>query len=153
MANKPKYGRVRYDFPVTDYAAKYLLDGIYLGELCWANGRKDAGDFRMLLKNRGSDSLNFVLWDMIFIKQEDIRNKGSQERFSLMKYIAEQACIGYQPHPIGRVVSFRMTEMYRLRALTKKVLDSGWEGLVVRNMDQPYVDGQTVNWIKIKEEF
>lgn len=141
--NKPKYGRVRRDYPVTRAAAR-LPDGIYLGELYWNEGRT-IEDFHGLLAHKGDDNLKLALWGVL--EYGGRCNISTEETVEILEAIRPLLPPG---GPISIVPYWWVKNRTELLDLAGEVLSEGWEGLVVRNPGATYSGGTTSQWIKIK---
>lgn len=97
----------------------------------------------------GSDAkLNFVLFDLLALDGEDLRDRPLTERKKKLKALMKDAppVLAYSEH------TDRMTEK-GLREIRKK----GMEGIVCKRADSPYAAGKRGDWLKLKfrgsEEF
>lgn len=141
IVNKPVYGRIRQDFPVTE-VAKGLPDGIYTCELYWDQG-KTIADFHKFLSKKTSDNLNCAIWGCIQYKNET--RISTKRNFEIMEEIR-----GIVKEPVIINPYWYIKNREELLALEKRILGEGWEGLVVRLMSAIYVDGLSRSWIKLK---
>ena len=146
LVNKPKYGRWRTDFPITEIAKRILPDGIYLGELHYGEGRTKQ-DFYDLLRHKYSDELRFALFGVLcFEDQKPVATEETIEFLTEMKNKLPKSS------PLF-VVPFWITKSkLELEQLAVNVLSEGWEGLVVRNMRTVWREGSSCDWIKIKRK-
>lgn len=141
--NKPKYGRVRKEYPITREAA-CLPDGIYLGELYWNEGRT-VEDFYGLLAHKADDNLKLAIWGVLEYGQErEIRTERTVEILEEIRLLL----------PAGGHISvipyWWVKSEEELRSLAGEILGQGWEGLVVRNPGAVYSGGTSSGWIKVK---
>jgi len=145
--NKAKYGRWRFDYPaLNEFAQLDLEDGIYLAELFWNEGRTKE-DFYGFLSRRESDELNLGLWGVLETKsKKDFITEETYRFLSSLKNKVKEF-----KHLI--IVPFWFVKsVEELSCLAKQILSEGWEGLVVRNVNAIYREGQSINWIKIKRK-
>ena len=145
--NKDKYGRVRKSYPALDEFAKLeLQDGVYLAELYWGDGRTKQ-EFYQFLSNKASDELRLAIWGILQMEKNVMVDTDTTYRILAdMK----DKCKGFKYLSIVPFWYVRSKGM--LIDLTNRILDEGWEGLVVRNKDAVYIDGQSVKWVKIKKK-
>ena len=143
--NKPKYGRWRTDYPITNIAKDILPEGIYLGELYWNNG-KTKQDFYDLLRHKYDDNLKLAIFGVLNYRgKEDITTEETLEILENLKKRLD--------FPNLHVVRYWvMDEKPKLVKLAEKILNEGWEGLVVRNMGEIWREGNSINWIKVKKK-
>ena len=143
--NKPKYGRWRTDYPVTQFAASLLPDGIYLGELYWNFG-KTKEDFYSLLRHKYDDRLKLAIFGVLSYKgKEDLTTEDTLDILQILKKVLRFPFL----HVIRLWVPQNKEELIRI---AQGILMQGWEGLVVRNPGAIWQEGNSVNWIKIKKK-
>ena len=143
-SNKPRYGRIRQDFPVTEQAKK-LPSGIYIGELYWNEGRT-IKDFHAFLSHKADDNLKLKIWSVLAFKNEE--EIATDRNYQILEEIRNE--LGNSP--ISIVDYWKIQDEKQLMDLKDKILAEGWEGLVLRNRGVIYQDGQSINWIKIKRQ-
>jgi len=143
LINKPKYGRIRIECPITEIARRRLPDGIYLGELIYKDGRTYK-DFYGLLRNKCSDNLKLRLWNIILLENKDYSNESPFKIFEILNQIDPQT------EYLSVVPNWIIENEKNLLILKNRIFSEGWEGLVVRNPNSKYWDGSSIDWIKIK---
>lgn len=144
VVNKPKYGRIRKDCPITE-AASRLPEGIYLGELFWNEGRT-VQDFYGLLAHKADDRLKVALWGVLEYGQE--RAISTERTVEILEEIRPLLAAG---GPISIIPYWWVHSPEELRDLAQRILSEGWEGLVVRNLQAVYTGGISSQWIKVKK--
>ena len=141
--NKDKYGRIRKNYPVTEEFKKLNLPkGIYLGELFWNEGRTKE-DFYGFLSHKTDDNLNLAIWGTLQLKDKiDI---STEDTYNFLEKIPNQEHVIVAPY-------IKLYNESELKLFAESIIDSGYEGVVIRNMDAVYRNGQSVKWTKIKKK-
>ncbi len=140
--NKPRYGKLRFDFPAVE-EAKILPDGIYLGELYWNEG-KTIKDFHGFLAHKTDDRVQLGIWGVLEFQNE--REISTERNYEILWFLRTKLL---SANNIGVVPFWRVAVQEQLDNLVIEYGD--WEGLVIRNLDAVYRNGQSVQWIKIKK--
>jgi len=146
--NKDKYGRYRLDYPALyEFKKLNLPDGIYLAELYYGAGRTKE-DFYQLLRNKASNDLNLALFGIL--QKLDRTNFDARQTFN---YFSHYSKLTEHFEHLRIVPMWMVMDWKELRQLIKKwIYELGYEGLVVRNENSVWTDGQHINWIKIKRK-
>jgi len=143
--NKSKYGRIRLDYNITKEAEK-LPDGIYLGELYWNEG-KTIEDFHSFLSHKTDNNLKLAIWGVLEYQGE--KNIITERNYEILKEIRKYL---KNAQFISIITYYIVKNEKELKEIADKILKEGWEGVVIRNLNQTYNEGQSLNWIKIKKE-
>lgn len=148
--NKPKYGRFRFGYKaLEEFKELGLPDGIYLGELYWDEGRTKE-DFYNFLSHKVDDGLKLSLWGIL---QYGTRTRiNSDETYRILEEIREK--IKEKGFKYLSVVEFwRVNNVDELDEKVREyIFEKGYEGLVIRDDEGVWDDGQTVRFIKVKEK-
>ncbi len=134
-------------------AVSELLKGraaVLDGEMTVAgeNGIPDFSALQAYAKNKSGGGLNYVLFDLLALDGEDLRNLPLCGRKEKLKKLLKgaPATLSYSGH------TFKMTES-SLKILKEK----GIEGVVAKDKNSAYVGGGNDSWLKLKfrncEEF
>ena len=105
------------------------------------NGVSDFGALQAYVKNKGTEGLNYVIFDLLALDGKDLRECPLIERKKKLKVLLKNAppVISYSEH----------TEK-----ITKKNLDAvknrGIEGIVAKRSDSLYIAGKNGDWQKLK---
>ena len=150
MVNKDKYGNHRIDFPVIDEIKSLgLTNHILTGELYTELG-KDVYDF---LRNRKSDKLKFGVFGIYeFIKGGNNYYKpkdkviNSNMRIELEKVFANQNF--KSTHLIEREIAKNYQDLIRIK---DNFIAKGYEGIVAKNLNSVWCNGDTREWGKFKK--
>ncbi len=104
------------------------------------NGMPDFGAVQSYAK-RGGQGLCYVLFDLLALDGEDLRNLPLSERKQKLKTLLKDAppVLKYSEH------TERMTKT-QCETLKKR----GWEGIVAKRADAPYTAGKNGDWQKLK---
>lgn len=94
-----------------------------------------------LQKERGW--LRYMVFDILFYKGKDVRSKSFFERKKILKIAVKEANNKY-------IISVKST-ISKKKELFKKVKEKHMEGIVLKNIYNPYVPGlKHKDWIKVK---
>lgn len=123
-------------------ASLNINDGVLDGEVIVGKGTRD--DFNALqsaLKAQQYDALTYIAFDLLSLDDIDLRNLPLIQRKSLLKATLECAPghVGYS-HEARSPVS---------KAL-KVAVDAGYEGIVSKRANSPYIAGRSDAWLKTK---
>lgn len=115
-----------------------VLDGEMV--VAGKNGIPDFGALQRLIKN-GGGGLNYVVFDLLALDGEDLRNLPLSERKKKLKSLIKNApfIISYSEHTDKMGKS-------RLAALEKQ----GMEGVVAKRKYSEYAEGKNGDWLKFK---
>lgn len=94
------------------------------------------------------DQLEYYIYDIILLINEYPTNNTYEERAKIRKEI--------EPLKLNKtyyVNDFIMESLTQLKKLYHKVLDDGYEGLIMRFLDKPYKSGRGKNMLKIKPSY
>jgi bifunctional non-homologous end joining protein LigD len=122
-----------------------VREAILDGELVAGQGRRD--DFGLLQRTLATTSkkgpLAFILFDLVYIDGVSLMATPLLERKQLLKELAGTLPPGlaYSSHVVGdAAAAFAMAE------------EQGFEGIVSKRLDRPYVPGRGTDWLKCKVE-
>jgi ATP-dependent DNA ligase len=90
---------------------------------------------------RTEDGLRFVAFDLPYFGGTDIRRERWDYRRSALEDLAESFLAPFALSPLLRPVA----------GLAERIWEEGGEGLVIKQVDAPYVPGGRFSWFKIKE--
>jgi len=114
-------------------------DCVLLGELVYHEGK--AGDLYKLLANK--DKLKFHVFDVLEYKGESTRQWPLAARHGFL--------MGHEQLRNIMVPNWIVDNENKVREVFESAVLSGWEGIVVKNTDAPYVDGPC-GWVKMKKK-
>jgi ATP-dependent DNA ligase len=145
-----KYGTERIDWPVLSEISKILLsndinEALLLGELFWEEGKR--GDLYKLLSHKNDNSLNIGIFDFKYLKKEDTIFKGTEMDLLTRKEMLVDIFMKSK-HIIQSTLISNKDE---LQTFYNNVISNGYEGIVVKNLNENYVEGPC-GWVKIKEK-
>lgn len=154
LVNKAKYSRVRTDCPVTWWAKQNLPKGIYLGELLHGDGR----NFVTFNMYKDSDDLWYVIWDVLqmyrvgYADQPYFKRRMELERLVIPNFRLNNLTGVLKPtNPVHLAPQWMIKDENDLWELVDNALALGYEGMVVKNLQSVYKNGETRDWVKIKE--
>ena len=120
-------------------ALNFLPKGIYDGELLVPGGTST--DVKALDKQ---DQLQLMLFDVLEVDGADARNCPQ----SMRREILEAATESLRHHHEIKVTSQHPVSNIELQ----EIWDRGGEGVIIKNVDQTYLEGKRVNgWVKFKK--
>ena len=133
-------------FLVAADALTKLLDGraaVVDGEMVVADkdGVPDFGALQAYLKNKKSGGLNYVIFDLLALDGEDLRELPLIERKQKLNTLLQNApqVLSYSEH------TDKMT-----KAQIKVLKENGMEGIVAKRADSAYIAGKNGDWQKLK---
>ena len=130
-----KHGLIRTDCPITRKVDKLFNGPVHMiGELHYGEGKQH--DLYNLLKNQGSDSLNFTAFDIVELEGVDMRGQTLLTRLGKLSHFRA---------PLGQIVRDRS----EAQICFQKTIDTGYEGIVLKNLDERLVLGPC-GWFKWK---
>jgi bifunctional non-homologous end joining protein LigD len=122
-----------------------VRDAILDGELVAGQGRRD--DFGLLQQILASKAkkgpLTFILFDLVYVDGVSLMSTPLLARKELLEELAGVLPPGlaYSSHVVGdATAAFAMAE------------EQGFEGIVSKRVDRPYVPGRGTDWLKCKVE-
>ncbi len=118
--------------------------------------RKRIADFQTTMTRRRKHNIEsysysvpiqFYVFDILLESEVNLMNNPYTERKSILKNVVKE-------NSVFRVVDFVPADSYSLiEEKFREYSVRGYEGIVVKKMDSPYVSGRTGwRWVKIKEE-
>jgi len=148
--NKSKYGRYRLDYPaLEEFSLLNLPDGIYLAELYWNEGRSKE-DFYSLLRNKTSNELKLAVFGVL--QQKEKTNYTAKETYNYLAELNER-CEEYGFSYFSVVPQWKINDEEELNLLViDYIYKKDYEGLVIKNREAIWREGQSINWIKIKKK-
>lgn len=146
--NKSKYGRYRSNYyALGEFKKLNPPDGIYLAELYWSEGRTKE-DFYGLLRNKTNNELKLAIWGIL--QQYDKIGFTAREVYNYLSWM-ERDIKDKRFKYLSVAPQWWINSEEKLQELIKKyIFDKGYEGLVVKNEDAIWREGQTIKFIKIK---
>jgi len=142
LANKQHHGRIRMDMPVLD-SIRYAIpdDSVFLAELVWGAG-KDFYDFarHKLDPNCGLGFFGCLRYDGV-----QLWNVATYDQ---TRQILEKQTF-YNANAV-LIPSVLVADQEELDDLFERIVSSGFEGLVAKQPDSKYVNGNTYHWTKWK---
>lgn len=133
------------DYPPVVKAVEKIAHNVVLdGEIVVLNS-KGVSDFQALqnYKNTGKGNLTYVVFDLLYLNGEDIREMPLTERKTLLQEVVKQ--LG------GKTVQYSSHVTKDGEKLFKKATEKGLEGIIAKKADSVYEeDRRTMNWLKIK---
>lgn len=151
MVNKDKYGNHRIDLPVLDEIKSLGLNQhIIAGELYMRRGEGAIYDF---LRNRKNDALKFGVFGIYeFIKSGSYykpkdRVKNCDMRTELETLFANKNF--KSTHLIEREIAKDYQDLIRIK---DNFVAKGYEGIVAKNLNSLWCNGDTREWGKFKRE-
>jgi len=103
-------------------------------------------DFGMILRRNfltcpgpGAPPISYVIFDILCLQGKDMRSEILEQRQGVL------GCLRLPPGPVSIIDNFADGE--KLMSLTTQ---RGWEGIVAKDINSPYVPGKSTYWIKIK---
>jgi bifunctional non-homologous end joining protein LigD len=122
-----------------------VREAILDGELVAGQGRRD--DFGLLQRTLATKAkkgpLTFILFDLVYVDGVSLMATPLLERKQLLKELAGVLLpgIAYSSHVLGdATAAFAMAK------------EQGFEGIVSKRLDRPYVSGRGTDWLKCKVE-
>jgi len=135
-----KYGKKREDFELTRWLFNESshLRYVILGELIYYNGL--TGELTELLKNKHSDALKFVPFDIETLNGISLKREPLITRLEIMRR-------EFPISSIGKVVRSKAEALGHF----KKACNQGYEGTVVKSLDSHLQYGPC-HWVKLKKK-
>lgn len=120
-----------------------LTNAILDGEIV-ALDKTHRTDFQLLqnsIHNQDTSSLVYYLFDLLYLDKHDLTSAPLLERKQILNnFVAsDDKILRYSDHVIGHG-----------EAVFKKATKLSLEGIVSKNIDSPYIQKRTRNWLKIK---
>ena len=133
-------------FPSAREAIEKVFSGraaVVDGEMVVVNekGVPDFGALQSYVKSGKKGGLNYVLFDLLALDGEDLRNLPLLERKEKLKALLKNA-------PPVLVYSEHTPKMTKQNI--EAVKEKGMEGIVAKKTDSPYTAGKNGDWVKIK---
>ncbi|HEY0610292.1 MAG TPA: DNA ligase D [Chitinophaga sp.] len=133
------------DYPPVVKAVEKISHNVVLdGEIVVMNS-KGVSDFQALqnYKTTGKGKLIYMVFDLLYLNGEDLRQMPLIERKTLLQEVVKQlgdSTVQYSEHVMDDG-----------EKLFKKAAQKGWEGIIAKKADSVYEeDRRTTNWLKIK---
>ena len=136
-----KYGRVREDLPITNELAGF--QGILVGELYYNDGKSFYDD---ILTHKFSDELKFYIFDILQYGNSWLPNEPLYYRRTLLETILPE-----KPHLV-LAKQYVCKDKNAVLEVFNDAVKRGYEGIVVKNIHSPFVNGTCQNWFKIKHQ-
>jgi ATP-dependent DNA ligase len=137
-----KSGKTRTECNITNEAVN-LPDMTLVGELHYEGGKR--GDLYKLLANAKSDLLHFTAFDIISLNGLNVKNLPLIGR----KEMLLENCPTTKHIHISEVIL--LNNENDLKVVMKQAVERGFEGVVLKNIDGPYMEG-SCSWVKIKNK-
>lgn len=150
LFNKPKYGRIRYDCPITEMA-RDLPNCLLVGELYYGEGK----DFYELLRHKVDNDLKIAVFDILTYQGKDLKDLPYSKRKLYLYELGLKFFDHIYPRindPITLIYSKLIPFEEALIKYKDEIINYGYEGLVLKRGDSTYFDGQTGKWWKLKKE-
>lgn len=151
LNNKTKYGRLRTNCPIIDWAQANLPTGAYLGELYWWPGK--LGCLYDLLRHKTDDNLQLALWDIINFKGEDVRHFPLIHRICLLNSLPLPEFPHDAQHwPVSVIPHHWVNSAAEVEERGEQLRHEGWEGQMLKDPEMPYPEHEmtTERWAKYK---
>lgn len=105
------------------------------------DGVPDFGALQAYMKNKRAGGLNYVIFDLLALDGEDLRNRPLIERKQKLNTLLKNApsILSYSEH------TQKMT-----KTQIKALKDRGIEGIVAKRSDSAYIAGKNGDWQKLK---
>jgi bifunctional non-homologous end joining protein LigD len=132
--------------PVIEALAAQRLDGAWVdGELIAtdANGRSDFSLLQHMMEQRRLDQLQYCIFDLLFIRGEDLRDLPLSER----KKRLDATFAKLPPNGALRLADQIQSNSAELLA---RVCNQHLEGLVAKRVDSTYRGDRSPDWLKVK---
>lgn len=133
-------------FSAAAEALKEVLDGraaVVDGEMVVAgkDGIPDFGALQAYVRDQKRGGLNYVLFDLLALDGEDLRERPLSERKKKLKELLKNASAD---------LSFSEHTEKLTKSQLDAVKDRGMEGIVCKRADSKYVAGKNGDWLKLK---
>lgn len=130
--------------PIVEALKALQIKAIFDGEIVVIN-EKGKSDFQLLqnYQKTGIGDIRYVIFDLLYIDGEDLRNLPLIERKSRLKEILPK------DHPLLFYSSHVLEKGKKLFAEIKK---NHFEGVIAKRIESPYVSERSRDWLKIKTE-
>jgi len=140
-----KHTSFNKDYPQIVKAVEKIAHSVVLdGEIVVLDS-KGVSDFQALQNYRstGKGKLTYIVFDLLYLNGEDIRQFTLTERKALLKEVVKQLD--------DKTVQYSSHVMKDGEKLFKKAAEKGLEGIIAKKADSVYEeDRRTMNWLKIK---
>lgn len=123
-------------------ATNFILDG----ELTFFKGKRDVFVTALATpETKQQYSVKLMLFDAIAVDGRDLRNHPLMDRLEILDDLI--------PPDLKYVdVVKTYTQQRRFEQIFNNVLDSGGEGVVIKEIDSPYVEDSRKHWVKVKKQ-
>jgi len=149
-----KYGNYRTDCSITDDLERLdfrntLFIGEHVGMKRGKNGMELMSFYRgtlKALKSNDEDRLHLFIFDIL--KEENID-------LTKQTYFARRSRLEELKIETGRIHLSKMTiirAQSKIQHLLRNALQAGCDGVVLKNLNSTYFNGETINWIKVKHK-
>lgn len=141
-----KYGKERTDFPAVTELKKAMGDrtAIFAGELVYGEGK--SGDLYEFLKNKTSNGLRFVIFDIISLDGKSLTSESTLDRKEMLIELFDDKRDMLNTKVLCPAVAHSKSEV---ETIYLKVIKMGYEGVVIKNFHEKYISGPC-NWVKMK---
>ena len=138
-----KYGTTRYSFPALTaihetLALRKVDNAIILCEVYWDDGK--AGKLYELNSNKTNDNIRIAMFDILSYNDTVI---GDLELITRKEVLFDLFGKRWQPQYVVVTDKIEANEVFQASTV------SGWEGIVVKNLDSPLTLGPC-SWVKMK---
>jgi len=144
---------IGYQFP----ELKLPQNAVLVGEIVVYN-EANVSDFNLILR-RNTDNkaeirlrskiypAHFVAFDILEFEGESIASKPLKERLELLKSLNLDSLDG---HNIEHPQTWDKVDIDSIDAILELVREYGQEGIIIKDLDKPYVASRNNNWLKLK---
>jgi len=139
LANKREHGRIRTDMPVTNIDIPD--NSVFLGELVWGAGK----DFYDFARHKLDPDCNLGIYGCIKYAGKQLWGKAT---YTETRQLLES--LKFYTDKVVLVPAVEIHDTQELEDFFKQVVASGYEGLVIKQLDSKYINGKSYHWAKKK---